>query len=102
GRVVGWAAPPGVGPPGPGLGARWAPDPPADLARLLRLHAGRGQAAGAAGAARGPPGAAGIDPVPREGDPDHWARQPAQEGSGGLSEARRGGRGELTTPLRVL
>src|SRR4029453_11148306 len=96
------ADPRDAGEPRPAPSADRAPDRLAAPARLLRLHAGRGQAAGAAGIARSPPGAAGVDPVPRQGDPDHRARQPAAEGSGGLQEARRGGRGDLYPQLHVL
>src|SRR3989449_7415405 len=91
-----------AGRPEPAASAHRARGRAADPARLLRLHAGGGQAAGARRAARGASGAAGLDPVPGQGDQHRGRRQPAPQGRGDLQEERRGGRRDLRSELHVL
>src|SRR5438093_4963392 len=79
-----------TGRPEPAASAHRARGRAADPARLLRLHAGGGQAAGARRAARGASGAAGLDPVPGQGNQHRGRRQPAPQGRGDPHIARYG------------
>src|SRR5437763_1313685 len=74
-------------------------DPPAR--RLLRLHAGRGEAAGAARAARRAPGAAGLDPVPRQGVQHLGRGESAAQGCREVPRARGERRRDLHPQLRL-